>query len=193
MLLDGAEQGRTPLRLRYEPGRAHVIGLRLDGHEPRDERLPPGDPRRELHVTLAARGPAGSLTVASSYPVDVIWQGRVLAKGQAQATVSLPAGPQRVTLVAAEVFLNATFPVQVQGGAEVSLQAPGLGRLNVRATPDNCEVLINGTFADYPPILDRRVAAGRLTVTFKWPDGARKDEAVELRVGAIEYVSGRKD
>ena len=29
---------------------------------------------------------------------------------------------------------------------------------------------------DYPPILDKPVAAGSHTVAFKWPDGSRREE-----------------
>ncbi len=191
--LDGVEQGRTPLTLRYAPGQQRTLSLRLDGYEPYELALRPLSVPREVKVVLVARGPAGSLSVRSSYPLDVLVQGRVLVKGQTEADLSLPAGRQSVTLLAPEVFLRATLAVQVKSGAATLVEAPGLGRLNVRATPDNCEVFINGTFADYPPILDRRVAAGRLSVTFKWPDGVQREQALELRVGAIEYVSGRKD
>jgi hypothetical protein len=59
--------------------------------------------------------------------------------------------------------------------------------------PDNCEVSIDGLFADYPPILDRPVASGRHTVAFKWPDDTRREEHVEVAKGALVYVVGRKD
>ncbi len=193
VLLDGNELGRTPLSVKYVPGQPHTLAVRLDGYEPRELALQPGSEPHELAVTLVPRGPAGSLSVSSGYPLDVLVQGRVLAKAQTEALVSLPAGRHTVTLLAPQVFLRATVPVQIRSGAATPLEAPGVGRLNVRATPDNCEVFINGTFADYPPILDRRVAAGRLSVTFKWPDGAQREQTLELRPGAIEYVSGRKD
>jgi hypothetical protein len=81
----------------------------------------------------------------------------------------------------------------VPPGGEVSITAPAVGRLNVRAVPDNCEIFLNGAFVDYPPILDRRVAAGRLTVSFRWPDGARSEQVVEVKGGGPTYVMGRKE
>ena len=46
---------------------------------------------------------------------------------------------------------------------------------------------------DYPPILDRPVAAGTRTVAFKWPDGTRREETVEVAPGGLVYVTGRKE
>ena len=43
---------------------------------------------------------------------------------------------------------------------EVAVEAPALGKLNVRASPDNCEVFVDGAFVDYPPILDRPAVVG---------------------------------
>jgi len=59
--------------------------------------------------------------------------------------------------------------------------------------PDNCEVFVDGTFVDYPPILERPVAAGRHTVSFRWPDGARHEEAVEVKGASPTFVTGRKE
>jgi hypothetical protein len=63
----------------------------------------------------------------------------------------------------------------------------------VRAVPDNCEVFVDGTFVDYPPILDRPISVGRHTVAFRWPDGARSEQQVEVKGGAPGFVVGRKE
>ena len=63
----------------------------------------------------------------------------------------------------------------------------------MRATPDNCEVFVNDVFLDYPPIRDRPIAAGRHSVSFRWPDGARSEQAVEVKAGAPAFVVGRKE
>ena len=78
-------------------------------------------------------------------------------------------------------------------GGEVSLAAPLTGKLNVRASPDNCQVFVDGTFVDYPPILERPVVAGRHSVAFRWPDGAKSEQAVEVKGGAPTFVVGRKE
>ena len=54
-------------------------------------------------------------------------------------------------------------------------------------------MFVDGTFVDYPPILDRPVAAGRHTVAFRWPDGAKSEQAVEVKGGAPTFVVGRKE
>jgi hypothetical protein len=130
--------------------------------------------------------------VSSPYPVDVVFRSRVLSKGQTAATVDVPLGAQTLTLLAADQFLRATLAVDV-GAEGTEIRAPPLGRVNIRATPDTCQILIDGAFVDYPPILDRSIAAGTHTVSFVWPDGARRDETVSVRPGAPAYVTGRKD
>jgi serine/threonine-protein kinase len=193
VVLDGRERGRTPLSLGLDAGREHKLVLRHEGYQPHETTLAAGAEARDVDVTLVPRGPLGTIVVTSSYPLDVLWEGRVLARDQSSASVSVAPGRQALTLSAPRYFLRSTVAVQVTGGGTTEVQAPGLGRLNVRATPDNCEVLIGGVFADYPPILNREVAAGTLTVTFKWPDGTRRDETVTLAPGEIQYVTGRKD
>jgi hypothetical protein len=83
--------------------------------------------------------------------------------------------------------------VSVPAGGQVAIEAPGVGAINIRALPDNCEILIGGTFVDYPPILDRKLAAGRHTVTFRWPDGVTSEQTAEVTAGSSAYVTGRKD
>ena len=138
--------------------------------------------------------PAGTVTVASSYPLDVLWRGRPLARGEVSPRVSVPGwttGPH--PRVEHSLFLKADVTVQVPPAGATSVAAPAVGKLNVRAAPDNCEVFVDGTFVDYPPILDRSLAAGRHTVSFRWPDGARSEQAVEVRGGAPTFVVGRKE
>jgi hypothetical protein len=147
----------------------------------------------EVRVGLSTSGPHGSVALVSSYPVDVIWRGRQLATAEASKSFDLPAGDQSLTIVSKENFLRATLTVAVRGGETVPLQAPALGRINIRANPDNCQVLIDGTFVDYPPILNRPLAGGAHTVSFRWPDGKTREEAVDVRPGSPAYVMGRRD
>jgi serine/threonine protein kinase len=137
--------------------------------------------------------PPGSLAIVSSYPLDVLWRGKVLAKGQVSPRVPIAAGRQAVTLVSATYALNASLAVDVRPGAEATLSAPPLGRISIRATPDNCEVLLDGVFLDYPPIIDRQVAAGVRSVVFKWADGTRREEKAEVTAEHLTYVTGRKE
>jgi serine/threonine-protein kinase len=192
--LDGAPVvGTTPLELALDPAAEHRIALSLEGHAPQELRTRAGSPPATLDVTLEKLVPPGTVAVEAAYPVDVLWRGRVLAKDATSPRVQLTGGRQQLTLQAAAVFLKAELGVEVPPGGEVTLQAPGLGKLNVRATPDNCEVLVDEAFLDYPPIRDKPVAAGRHTVSFKWPDGKRSDKTVEVKAGAPAFVDGRKE
>jgi predicted Ser/Thr protein kinase len=137
-------------------------------------------------------GPEGRVAIVSSYPVDVVWNGKVVGRGPSPQ-VSLPAGRQVLTLVAAPYFLRSSVTVNVKVEGVAGVETPRLGRLNIKANPDNCEVFIDGAFVDYPPILDKAVAVGAHTVAFKWPDGVRRDEQAQVEAGSPAYVMGRKD
>jgi hypothetical protein len=152
-----------------------------------------GEAPEAIEARLDPLPPPGRVSVVSSYPVDVLWQGQTLARGAVSPRVELPSGPQVVTLVSSPLLLRRDVPVSVRAGEQVSLQAPGVGEINIQAFPDNCEILIGGTFVDYPPILERELAAGRHTVTFRWPDGETDQQTVEVTPGRAAYVTGRKD
>ena len=114
------------------------------------------------------------------------------AHGQASPEVSLPAGRQVLTLIASDVAVKSNVTVDVRPGAATAVEAPRLGRISIRANPDNCRVLVDGTFLDYPPILDKPLSLGRHVVEFQWPDGVRRTETVEVAKGSPSYVMGRK-
>ena len=197
--LDGeAVAGTTPLTVSVDPGQEHRIGFRLEGHAPQEIRVAAGSSPAEVRTALERTivepaGPQGLVAVAGPYPFDVVWQGKVLSRGQSSAQVTLPAGRQVLTLVAPAYFLRQTVTVDVRPPAPASVSAPPLGKIHIRANPDNCQVFIDGEFAEYPPILDRAIAAGEHKVAFKWADGTRQEETVAVSATAPAYVMGRKD
>jgi serine/threonine protein kinase len=137
--------------------------------------------------------PEGKVNVLSAYPVDVLWRGKTLARGQTSPQVSLPAGRQVLTLVANDFALRSNVTVDVRPSAATDVAAPHLGRISIRANPDNCRIFVDGAFLDFPPILDKPLSVGRHTVEFRWPDGARRVETVDVAKGSPAYVMGRKE
>lgn len=192
--LDGQRlSGATPLDVQTDQAVPHRITVALDGHKPQEVALLPGQVPREIRLTLEPSGPLGSVRIASYFPIDVTWKGKVVAKGQLSPVISLPQGRQALTLTSSAYFLRTNLSVDVKGGAESTLEAPDVGKLSIRANPDNCQIFIDGTFVDYPPILDKPVAAGAHNVAFKWPDGAKKEETTQVPRGGVSYVMGRKE
>jgi serine/threonine-protein kinase len=185
--------GVTPLDLVLDPGAAHRVAVSKHGYAPREVRVEPGEAGGAIDLVLERLAPAGVVIVSSSYPIDVSWKGKLLARGETQPRVSVPGGHQVLSLAAPAVFLRAELTVDVPPGGETTVAAPPLGRLSVRAVPDNCEVFVGGAFVDYPPILDRPVVAGRHAVSFRWPDGARSEQVVDVKAGSPAFVVGRKE
>ena len=192
--VDGSRlAGLTPLEVSLDPAAEHRLAVSLDGHVGQEVRVEKGAPPAAIDLVLEKLAPAGTVAVSSSYPLDVLWRGRALVRGETSPRVPVPGGRQVLTLVSSSVFLRTDVTVQVPPGGEVPLQAPLAGKLNVRAVPDNCEVFVDGAFVDYPPILERLVAAGRHTVSFRWPDGTKKEQVLEVKGAASNFVSQRKD
>jgi hypothetical protein len=192
--LDGrALAGTTPLEIDLDPKQVHHVTVSRDGYGTREIAVSPGPLPPEIKVALEPSGPLGKVVVTSPYPLDVQWRGRVMARGAASAEISIPAGRQTLTLVSAANFLRSNVTVEVIAGETAQVSAPELGTLNIRANPDNCQVFIGGTFVDYPPILDRRLAVGSYSVRFEWPDGLRREYEVQVTAGSPAYVTGRKD
>jgi hypothetical protein len=192
--LDGERvAGTTPLQLALDPSSEHRIAVSLDGYLGQEVRLAKGESRAAVDLVLQKLAPPGTVEVVSSYPLEVLWRGRSLAKGNPSPRVSVPGGRQALTLSAPSVFLRSEVTVNVPSGGTAAVDAPALGKLNVRANPDNCEVFVDGTFVDYPPILDRPAVVGRHTVAFKWPDGRRSEQSIEVQRGSPAFVFGRKE
>lgn len=192
--LDGAKvAGTTPLDVTLDPTAGHRLALSLDGHLGQELRLEAGKPPGEVRVRLEPVGQLLPVTVSSVYPVDVTWKGKALARAQVSPTVQLPPGRQTLALTSAAYFLRMDLVVNVVPGGESVVEAPGLGKISVRANPDNCQVFIDGSFADYPPILDKSVAAGSHVVSFKWRDGGKAEETVAVVPGKVAFVTGRKE
>ena len=191
--LDGAAvPGRTPLDLELSPATAHRLVVSLEGHESEERVIEAGNVPGEVRAVLKPLGPPGQVAVRSGYPVDVVWNGKTLGRGLSPR-VSLPPGRHSLALLAPSHGLRRTYTVEVRGGGETVLTAPGLGKLNIRANPDNCEVFLDGVFLDYPPILDRAVVLGSHAVSFKWQDGERREYTVEVSEEKPAYVTGRRD
>jgi hypothetical protein len=191
--VDGAPaDGKTPSTVSVDSNKVHQLAFSLEGYQTRRVPMAVGAPP-EVKVILSPLGPPGSLKVASSYPVEVTVGGRVLAKAETSPTITLPAGRHSVSIAAPGVFLRTTRDVEVQGGGIARIDLPGLGELNIQANPDNCQIFVDGSFVDYPPILKKPVVAGHHTVTFKWTDGGRSEEAIDVESGKPVYVTGRKD
>jgi len=185
-------KGVTPLTATIDPSREHRVAVRLDGHAPQEIRFAAGGAPAEIRLTLEPSGPQGRVQIAAAYPIEVAWRGRVVGKGPSPE-VGLPAGKQAVTLTSPTYFLRQSLTVDVRAGAVTQLAAPALSKINIRANPDNCQVFIDGAFVEYPPILDRAIAAGEHKVSFKWPDGAHDEESVDVPAGRPGYVMGRKE
>lgn len=188
-----AVKGLTPLSIEVERDQAHRIELRLSGHVPHETTIAMTEPiTEELRFDLHSIGPLTAVVVTSSYPLDIHWNGRVMARRETSPRIEIPRGRHALKIEASEYFLRWDVVVDV-AEAPLSIAAPVLGRLSARASPDNCAIYIDGVFADNPPMHGRPVASGTHVVEFRWPDGFRTRKTVDVTADGVAYVFGRRE
>lgn len=189
--VDRKAVGVTPLRTEVAANAPHSVTLSLEGYESKDISVAVPIPS-SVSATLAPKGPPATLVVESGYPVTVTVSGRVVASDKTGVTTTVSAGSHEVLLEAPAIFLRHRESVRLDAGGTETVRTPATGKLGVRATPDNCKIFVNGVFVDYPPILDRTIAAGNHVLAFEWPDGVRVEEKVLIQPGKTAFVQGRK-
>jgi hypothetical protein len=189
--LDRKAVGVTPMRTEVPSNVAHSVTLSLAGHQSKEVRLDLPLPA-SVEATLLPDGPPATLVVESAYPLTISVGGRVLAADKPGVTATLSAGTQEILLEAPSIFLKRRETIQLEAGSTTTLKAPATGKIGLRATPDNCKIFLDGVFVDYPPILDRTIAAGSHAVTFEWPDGTKSEEKIQVQAGKPSYFMGRK-
>jgi serine/threonine protein kinase len=95
---------------------------------------------------------------------------------------------QVLVLQASAVYLKQRVTVDGKAGGTVQLRAPGVGYLNVRTNPETCPVILDDAELGFPPIAQRRVAAGRHRVTLNC-EGTRETRIVTIVPDKQETVT----
>ena len=175
--IDGVDTGKdTPAELAFEADRDYRLELRLAGHEAAGWRFRLDElsaaQRRDglLHFPMTAAGPRSTLAVTADYPVTVVVGDRRHGPTP-RHEIDVMAGRQEVRLLAPELFLDRTVPLNLEAGERTLLNAPVAVVVRLAAQPGNCTIRIDGRDLTEGPPTSVRMAAGRHTFVFTWPDG----------------------
>ncbi len=191
--LDGKPlEGVTPLSIELPADGEHEITFTKAEYQSATLRIGGGEPLPTAPVVLTALGKPGTVAVESSYPVSVRRGSSELAPEAPSPSVQLRPGSYELRLISESVFLDRLVPAQVREGETVSVKAPPLGRVNVRANPGNCTLTINGVSAGAPPFMNREIVEGSHEFVFTWPGDVKDVQRVEVQAGKPSYVIGQK-
>ncbi len=191
--LDGKPlEGVTPLSVELPADGEHEITFTKAEYQSVTVRIGGGEPLPEAPVVLTPLGKPGTVAVESTYPVSVWRGGSELAPATPSPSVQLRPGSYELRLISESVFLDRVVPAQVREGETVSVMAPPLGRVNVRANPGNCTLTINGVSAGAPPFMNREIVEGSHEFVFTWPGDVKDVQRVEVQTGKPSYVTGQK-
>jgi hypothetical protein len=170
----------------------HELVVTKEGYESWSGTLGPDEELPSDPIVLAQVRQPGTLVVQTSYPLSLRASGGgSLAGVSMRPSVKLGVGTRQVTLYAPEVFLNRSVSVRIREAATTTINAPGLGKVSVRASPGNCKVTISGVPAEAPPFNNKDIVEGTHQFVFEWPDGRRDEQTHEVRAGRPVYVTGQ--
>jgi hypothetical protein len=111
-----------------------------------------------------------AVTLSGTYPFEV-WDGSRLISGAARSHELPPqANGKTLRIVASDVFLDRQ--VKVDGGDDQRFDhaAPGLGRIEIRATRGECKAMVGKKDLGYGPWPPQNAVVGEHRVTLVCPD-----------------------
>ncbi len=190
--LDGEMvNGVTPMTLELSEA-DHEIAFSLAEHSPTSVQIAGGEPLPTRPIALTPLGRPGTLRVQTTYSVAIYRGEREMAPASTGPSVQLRPGSYQLRLSAPDKFLNRSIQVTIREADVTTLQAPSVGRVNVRANPGNCTVAIDGMPAGSPPFMNREVVTGAHEFVFTWPGGVTDVQRVTVELGQPTYVIGQK-
>jgi hypothetical protein len=182
--IGGQARGTTPLTLKELPAGQHRVRVSREGIEQtRDVEIRAGQ-TTNLTVALAPKPPpkpkTGQVTIASSIPVTVLEDGKVLGSSE-NGRLELPPGRHVLTLEnKAYGFRNEQMiDVTAGRGLTVAVTLPE-GRLRANATPW-AEVFVNGRSLGETPIGQATLPLGRYELVFRHPKLGERRVPVTIR------------
>ncbi len=217
VLIDGTDQGRTPVRLSVAAG-DHVLEVRGD----RTLRILPitvaggaevahyieSEPKAPLQIEAAPAAPAaappsvsvapaltsatptwGWLDVKAEFPVEIRAGGRVLGRTGGER-IRLAEGRHQIELVNGDTGYRAVRVVHVVGGkvTNLAMPTPANGVVNVNASPW-AEVWIDGRRVGETPLANVSVPLGSHEVVFRHPEFGEKRQTISVTGGAPVRIS----
>jgi hypothetical protein len=174
VLIDGTEQGRTPLRLETLAAGAHVVSVRSGGSTHRRTiEIVPGV-TTSLVISTAAG--AGYLTVTTTLPMQVREGGQVVGSTDVRRMM-LPPGDHDLEFVAEGVGFSTRRVVRIAAGQSTTIDVPvPTAAVNINATPW-AEVFVDGQRIGETPLANVPLPLGRHQIVFRHPElGERRVE-----------------
>jgi hypothetical protein len=134
-----------------------------------------------------------AVQLTGEYPFEVVLPNGTSRRADKTHQFSLPnQADQTLRLRNFEYFLSASVRVQATDG-QMNYAAPALSTLNVSNTWDEtCDIEIDGRRAGYHPLRNKRIVAGRHSVSVRCPDGRSTSTTVSVREGGGNTVTFRK-
>jgi hypothetical protein len=127
------------------------------------------------------------VTLAGTYPFEVLDGGRIISDAKTAHELKLAAG-KTLVLSAAKYFLRQTVRVEGTPGQPFDWSVPGLGKLDVRSAQETCDVVIGDRKLGNPPLVIDQIAAGQYRVDISCAGEVVKSHYATVRPGQT-YVA----
>jgi hypothetical protein len=176
VLLDGAERGRTPLRLNDVAAGPHVVTVRSGGGTHR--RTIDVAPGVTTSLVISTAAGAGWLTVSTALPMQVREDGQMVGTTEVKRMMLSP-GEHDLEFVADAVGFTARRAVRITAGQGTTLELPlPKAAVNINAVPW-AEVIVDGERIGETPLANVPLSLGAHELVFRHPElGERRVQAV---------------
>jgi serine/threonine-protein kinase len=188
--LDGADTGKvTPAAVELPDDRAHKIQLSMKGYATLSSTLAKADvDAGSKEYTLSREAGAVHLTVSADFPFEIVQGSRVLSEAAAHHEVTIQPGNGSVVARSKDVLLKQTLSIDFKKDQQ-SVTLPALGTVAVFSAVETCTVTADGEDLGFPPIANKKIAAGAHTFGLKCPDGKAASQQVTVTSGQRTPVS----
>jgi hypothetical protein len=182
VLVDGEDQGETPLKLETTAGRHVLTFMSASGSVKRNVRV-------EAGKTLNVEVPLFSGWVAIFAPVVLeVSEGAKSIGTTDDGRLMLSPGRHDLTFTNKELGYKSKQAVDIDSGEVKSITVDARGTVNFNAVPW-AEVWIDGTKAGDTPLANEQVQLGTREIVFKNPEFGERRSTITVRADEVGAVS----
>jgi hypothetical protein len=192
--IEGSEEKlKSPTTVNVNCLQPLKINVTKDGYLSREVILSYSEVLDNLKIELAPKIVDGYLNIVTTYPITIYHNKAKLGTIKKSGKFKLLAGKQKISVFAKKpVFINTIFDQDIKVDQTTRLVMPKTGKINVSAVPGNARIYIDGIDIDDAPLTDFVIAAGRYTITYKWPDGKTYRDKITVKADQTDSFMAKK-
>lgn len=189
VIRDNEKLGVTPLSVLIKDRQEISYSIRKDGHKDQLIAVNRSDIEagRLDTINLEKKPVFGKLLIRTDYNLNIRINRRDRGRISGERLFELEPGRYNIQLRGENVFYHFEQSIMITENETISIRTPGMGFVDITATPSRCSILINDIPLDEePPIRNMRIAEGKYRIAVHWDQFNREVE------DSFEIFSGER-